>query len=289
LLDRLRKWCRGTMEGYEKRSQHDQLIDKEVYLAEYARVKAKYAERWVRDWPEKTDPRKFVFEDLSIAAWLLCLWRRPSAATSASSRDVDEDGGAVRSVKFVDLGCGNGLLTHILSEEGHRGVGVDLASRKVWQVYGDQTQLVADALLPAQLRFSADTVDANGTTDAKAPFWLELLDGHVDWIIGNHADELVPWIPIIAARSNHNTKFAVIPCCFYTLDGQKRLKKEPGVSRYISYQRYLEGIMQTCGYEAERDQLRIPSTKNIAYVGRRRTFCLGKYAARLARAHTRPG
>jgi hypothetical protein len=56
------------MSGYEKRSYHDQLIDKDVYLAEYARLKHKYADYWVKHWPEKTDPRKFVFEDLAIAA-----------------------------------------------------------------------------------------------------------------------------------------------------------------------------------------------------------------------------
>lgn len=28
----------------------------------------------IRDWPEKTDPRKFVFEDIAIASFLISLW-----------------------------------------------------------------------------------------------------------------------------------------------------------------------------------------------------------------------
>ena len=30
----------------------------------------------------------------------------------------------------------------------------------------------------------------------------------VDWVIGNHADELVPWIPVMVARSPPNVKYA---------------------------------------------------------------------------------
>jgi hypothetical protein len=62
------------MQGYQKRSRHDQLVSKDIYLAEYARVKARHAHYWIEHWPEKTDPGKFVFEDIAIATWLLCLW-----------------------------------------------------------------------------------------------------------------------------------------------------------------------------------------------------------------------
>lgn len=34
----------------------------------------------------------------------------------------------------------------------------------------------------------------------------ETVFDNVDWIIGNHADELAPWIPIIAMRSKPLTK-----------------------------------------------------------------------------------
>lgn len=32
----------------------------------------------------------------------------------------------------------------------------------------------------------------------------------VDWIIGNHADELAPWVPIIASRSKPLTRYIFI-------------------------------------------------------------------------------
>lgn len=75
---------------------------------------------------------------------------------------------------FVDLGCGNGLLVHILQSEGvrffnqilvnlepeysklskltsilycfflqHPGLGLDVRKRNIWDLYGDQTKLKA--------------------------------------------------------------------------------------------------------------------------------------------------
>lgn len=34
-----------------------------------------------------------------------------------------------------------------------------------------------------------------------------------DWLIGNHSDELTPWLPVMAARSSFKTRFFVLPCC----------------------------------------------------------------------------
>lgn len=74
-------------------------------------------------WPETTDPLKFVYEDIAIAAYLLMFWGN-------------------KPQKFVDLGCGNGLLVHILNSEGHHGIGYDLKSRKIWKMYPCAKQLV---------------------------------------------------------------------------------------------------------------------------------------------------
>jgi SAM-dependent methyltransferase len=99
-----------------------------------------------------------VFEDIAIAAWLVALWEieRGSTAIDLSvgseseetevAAQVERKEGAERvsSMKkqtFVDLGCGNGLLTHILNEEGHKGTGIDIVSRKVWGAYGPNTEL----------------------------------------------------------------------------------------------------------------------------------------------------
>lgn len=37
-----------------------------------------------------------------------------------------------RKPTFIDLGCGNGLLTFLLVSEGYDGYGIDIADRKIW-------------------------------------------------------------------------------------------------------------------------------------------------------------
>ena len=34
-----------------------------------------------------------------------------------------------------------------------------------------------------------------------------------DWLIGNHSDELTPWIPVMAAATGPDTCFFLLPCC----------------------------------------------------------------------------
>jgi len=75
-----------------------------------------------QNWTESTDPLKFIYEDIAIATYLSLLW-------------------ADNKMNFVDLGCGNGLLVHILTQEGHRGCGIDIRSRKIWATYPQSTVL----------------------------------------------------------------------------------------------------------------------------------------------------
>ncbi|ORX96128.1 DUF1613-domain-containing protein [Basidiobolus meristosporus CBS 931.73] len=215
-----------------------------MYLSAYERLKAKYAKKWVDAWPEKTDPRKFVYEDIAIAAWLVCVWELERKATSRTSHQT-----------FVDIGCGNGLLVHLLNEEGYTGHGIDQSSRKVWSMFGEKTKLVSQTLIPNEVQVQAD------------------------WIIGNHADELVPWIPIIAARSNFDTKFVIIPCCLFELSGKKFVKKVESQGRFQCYLEYLKGLVEACGYQVEVEHLRIPSTKNVAIIGRSRIFAASDQAS----------
>jgi predicted Zn-ribbon and HTH transcriptional regulator len=42
--------------------------------------------------------------------------------------------------------------------------------------------------------------------------------------------------------------------------------KSKGLSRYDSYLNYVESLCARCGLLTQRDQLRIPSTKNMAFV-----------------------
>jgi hypothetical protein len=90
----------------------------------------------------------------------------------------------------------------------------------------------------------------------------------VDWIIGNHPDELTLWIPIIAARSN--SKFVIIPCCFHDLSGRKSSDYDEKLGRYESYLLKVENFCRFCNFKPEREVLRIPSTKNIAILCRER-------------------
>lgn len=87
---------------------------------------------------------------------------------------------------------------------------------------------------------------------------------HSDWIIGNHSDELTPWIPLIAARSSFTSKFFLIPCCpwDFTCKFQGGTVAQ-GTSKFQVYLDYIYNIAQRCGFVVERDVLRIPSTKRV--------------------------
>ena len=151
----LQKHVTGRANGYKKRVHHDQLVPKGQFQDKYILLKERH-EHWMEEWSEKTDPKKYVIEDISIAAYLICLWENEAQHGKQS---------------FVDIGCGNGLLTHILTAEGYNGFGVDLAKRKIWDAFIKQgTDLREEAV------------------DVKTASYPE-----VDWIISNHGDEVYPF------------------------------------------------------------------------------------------------
>jgi len=118
--------------------------------------------------------------------------------------------------------------------------------RKIWDIYPSTTVLEEFTVLPHKMK-----VD-------------------VDWIIGNHTDELTPWIPVIAARSSYFVNYFVLPCCFFDF-----AKKFDGgaactTSKYRVYLDYIVKIGTDCGFTVEEDSLRIPSTKRICSIGRSR-------------------
>ncbi|XP_007956390.1 probable tRNA (uracil-O(2)-)-methyltransferase [Orycteropus afer afer] len=104
LLARLARWSVENRKTDFKSTLS--LVSVEKYGRLYQELKARYKEL-VKVWPEVTDPEKFVYEDVAIATYLLVLWEEERAARGQSQRQ-----------SFVDLGCGNGLLTHILSSAG---------------------------------------------------------------------------------------------------------------------------------------------------------------------------
>ncbi|XP_069488129.1 probable tRNA (uracil-O(2)-)-methyltransferase [Ambystoma mexicanum] len=235
LLPKLAKWSTEHKKSEFKSTLS--LISVVRYSKLYQQLKEKYKEM-VKVWPEVTDPEKFVYEDVAIATYLLILWE-----------DEREAKQTTRKQSFIDLGCGNGLLVHILCNEGHPGKGLDVRSRNIWAMYGAQTHLEECAITPND----------------------DFLFPDVDWLIGNHSDELTPWLPVIAARSAFSCCYFVLPCCFFNFHGKYSRRK----SKKTQYREYLDFITEVgiaCGFDVEEDCLRIPSTKRVCLIGKSRTY-----------------
>jgi hypothetical protein len=227
------KWARNERHGgYQKRVQHDVIVSLDEFTRNYRRLKEKYI-RWVDEWEESTDPQKFVFEDIGIAAFLLSLWENERKETNSEKMQ-----------SFVDLGTGNGFLVYLLTSEGYPGKGIDIRKRKIW-----------DKFSHVVLR--------------EEPIHPETFVAEEDWIIANHSDELTPWVPLIASRNNR--RYFVLPCCEWDFD-KRFTQKKKNKSRYQCYLEYIKMIGEISGYKVEVEHLRIPSTRNIAHIGRTRTI-----------------
>ncbi|KAI1432434.1 DUF1613-domain-containing protein [Xylaria sp. CBS 124048] len=263
LISTLHKHGEGAKAGYVKRVQHDTVIPQATVQSTYTKLKKKYARKLIEGWAEATDPTKHCFEDLGIAAFLIELWAQ-------MYRDTPFPG-------FVDIGCGNGLLVYLLRQEGYSGWGFDARRRKSWDKFTDTVDVTAGkdtddslrqlVLLPAILQ------DQQQQDAELAP---KVHDGAFPkgtFIISNHADELTPWTPILAAISD--CPFIMIPCCSHDLSGARfraAAPKEKGksASAYSSLVEWVKQIAQDCGWNIETEMLRIPSTRNTGLIGRHR-------------------
>eukprot|EP01147_Barroeca_monosierra_P008865 gene8865-1219_t len=198
------------------------------YAHKYQQLKAKYASYLVEGWPETTDPQKFVFEELGIAAYLCILFDR------IPSLDLFPN-------KFVDLGCGNGLLTYVLNQEGYPGIGIDLRRRRIWDWYSPAVTLLESTVTPQ----------------------LGCTYPDCEWLIGNHSDELTPWIPVMSTISMRYQHIWVLPCCPFDLDGSKHTTSSRATSQYDSYLSYVYDLLKHLDFCVSTDVLRIPSTKRV--------------------------
>ncbi|XP_030018666.1 putative tRNA (uracil-O(2)-)-methyltransferase [Sphaeramia orbicularis] len=235
LVPRLQRWATESRSSEFRNTLS--LLPVEKYSRIYQELKGKY-KALVQVWPEVTDPEKFVYEDVAIATYLLVLW-----AEERAEKDLDAP------QTFVDLGCGNGLLVHILTNEGHSGRGIDVRRRKIWDMYGPQTLLEEKAITPGECFLFPGT----------------------DWLIGNHSDELTPWIPVIASRSSYFCRFFVLPCCFFDFCG-KYQRRQCQKSQYKEYIDFITEVSKVSGFNTEEDCLRIPSTKRVCLVGKSRNY-----------------
>lgn len=280
LLQTAKKHSTGVMDGYQKRVQHDMVVSKVAFQDRYIALKKKYSKQLVDNWVESTDPRKHVFEDIAIAAFLIELWSK-----------IYKD---KRDFEFSDLGCGNGVLVNILLSEGYKGVGIDARARKSWKTYSNSVQsrlkeqvIIPSILLkphPAVQKMAPHLID-NGRVfqvpiggPAENPLMGFCTSGALlnspmvntaqfpknTFIIGNHSDELTCWIPLFGYP------FLVIPCCSHALSGARvryPAQKSGAVSTYAALVDHVEEISKKAGWKVEREMLRIPSTRNAAIIG----------------------
>ncbi|PHH59304.1 hypothetical protein CDD81_3396 [Ophiocordyceps australis] len=262
LLAKLYKHGQSSVKGgYVKRGNHDCVIAQARLQNRYASLKTKHARHLVDNWQESTDATKHVFEDLSIAAFLIELWADMYCHAKFPG--------------FVDVGCGNGLLVYILTQEGYSGWGFDARCRKSWAQYQTKSldrpsgQSLEQRLLLPSLALQ-DSLDS----DTHEMQLDEIHNGIFPpgtFIISNHADQLTPWTPILGAMSR--CPFIMIPCCSHNLTGAKyraprpRDKSKPK-STYASLVDWVAQIAEDCGWQMETEMLRIPSTRNTCLLGR---------------------
>ncbi|KRX82868.1 putative tRNA (uracil-O(2)-)-methyltransferase, partial [Trichinella sp. T6] len=123
LLKAMHRWI-SHKKGSLKLSNTLSLVNQERFWAHYRKLKANYARSLINDWTERSPAEKTVFEDISIAAYLLTIWEEERI-----------EKGTTKMQSFVDLGCGNGLLVYLLNSEGHSGFGVDQRKRNIWDKF----------------------------------------------------------------------------------------------------------------------------------------------------------
>lgn len=231
--------CVDPNDGEEKavsisavRHIKDNIIPEHLVQNTYSRLKNLYAPDLIKRWVEKTDPSKHVFEDLSIAAFLLELWRKMYGSNSS------------KFPGFVDIACGNGVLVYILLMEGFQGWGFDARCRRTWSIFPEvvTTHLKETVCIPRPF------IEALRSQGCPVQEDLSVHDGIFEtgtFIISNHADELTTWTPLLAALSNPESPlpWLAIPCCSHALSGAAhRYQSSPSRSTGASTRPHVETL-----------------------------------------------
>ena len=288
----------------------DTIIPQHLVQNTYTRLKETYATNLIARWVEKTEPAKHVFEDLSIAAFLIELWKQmygtlPSPEGKGRASDIPSFPG------FVDVACGNGVLVYVLLQEGYNGFGFDARKRRTWSLFPESIQgkleekiLIPHPFLDVLMGLKDDVLDHG--------YFHYGFFNPGTFMISNHADELTPWTPILAALSNPEAPlpWLAIPCCSHALSGARHRYPPPKAlsqnveekefeeqlmtgdlkalratkpkaagdgdtrSMYGSLTSKIVAIAEELGFDVEKTLMRIPSTRNIGLIGGRKTGAL---------------
>jgi tRNASer (uridine44-2'-O)-methyltransferase len=107
--------------------------------------------------------------------------------------------------------CGNGLLTHILISEGTR---IDVHARTSWAKYPPSTRAHLHVHAFDPTRENPNPNPHLHTTECE---WAKRDQHRGTFLIKNHADELSPWLPVLAA-AHHASGYVSIPCCAWLFD-----------------------------------------------------------------------
>ncbi|CBF78165.1 hypothetical protein AN8721.2 [Aspergillus nidulans FGSC A4] len=233
----------------------DNVIPRNRVQDTYSRLKNKYAANLNERWIESTEPSKHVFEDLSIAAFLIELWRDLYGAVPGDEREQQKQQSSTSKVGsgqfpgFVDIACGNGVLVYILISEGYSGWGFDARRRKTWSIFPTDVQerLKEEIYIPKPFmdvlaaQNQGPIQNKNQDASMQSPL-SEPQSGQSNgpnsgtststslsnlpkdtFIISNHADELTLWTPILSTLLNpaNPPPFLAIPCCSHSLSGAR--------------------------------------------------------------------
>ncbi|KAL4747443.1 hypothetical protein BDW72DRAFT_196726 [Aspergillus terricola var. indicus] len=233
----------------------DNVIPRNRVQDTYSRLKNKYAADLNERWVESTEPSKHVFEDLSIAAFLIELWRDLYGVVPDDEREQQKEQpstseeGSGQFPGFVDIACGNGVLVYILISEGYPGWGFDARRRKTWSIFSIDVQerLKEEIYIPKPFMDVLAVQDQGPIQNQNqdAPIQLPLSEPQPGlssgsnsgtsistslstlpkdtFIISNHADELTLWTPILSTLLNPTNPppFLAIPCCSHSLSGAR--------------------------------------------------------------------
>ena len=307
LVQTIHKHGQGQVYGYKKRVHLDRIIPQKRYQDTYTRLKAQYGKHISEKWVEGTDPSKHVFEDIGIAAFLIELWRGMYRDTAEEASD--EHDAKPPFPGFVDIGCGNGLLVYILLEEGYEGEGFDARERKTWSIFPDSVQqrLRQNILVPVIFNTDAGKEERDLEHNGFFPQGTFIISNHADeltaWTplfayLNNSAFIAIPCCShdLSGARfrapiSTKSSKEALIRLPQQSpadseekcVEPDARMKQaaETGSlkrteaqknmpSAYSSLCSYVASLASDLGFVAEKDVLRIPSTRNHCIIGRRR-------------------